>query len=192
MEEQHCLARAGSHCTAAQGNPSPHSSPSPLESHATSYHRAKRGGLQSSGRLWGRHAWQVNSAGPSAALPENLLAWGSQPHSSQLPQAAQNGTEGLHARWHQTGFQETALNFPTNGVIPVLSWSFPPAHPWVSARPWCIHLVVPPLPALCTFSPFSFAKKTINKTKTKKKKSWEVQMGISEWRTQQARVTFKP
>lgn len=50
-------------------------------------------------------------------------------HSSHLCQAAANGTEGLHVRRHQTGFHETALNFPTNDVTPVLSWSFPPAHP---------------------------------------------------------------
>lgn len=161
MEQQHWLGRAGSCCTAAQGNASPHSSPSPCEPHATSYHRAKRGGLQSSRRLWGQHVWQINSAGSSVAHPENLLAWGPQPHPSHLPLSAANGTEGLHTRWHQTGFHETALNFPTTDVTPVLPWSLPPAHQWVSARPWCIHLAVPPLPALCTFSPFLFTKKEL-------------------------------
>lgn len=92
-------------------------------------------------------------------------------------QALANGAQGLRAKWHQTGFHETAQNFPTNDVTPVLPWSFLPAHPWVSARPWCLHLVVPLLSALCAFTPFSFAKKTKNKTnnhlKKKKKEEWK-------------------
>lgn len=93
---------------------------------------------------------------------------------------------------HQTGFHETAQNFPTNDGTPVLPWSFLPAQPWVSARPWCIHLAVPLLPALCTFTPISFAKKKKTLKNKGKNKSWKVQVVMSEWRAPQDRVMLEP
>lgn len=36
-------------------------------------------------------------------------------------QAPANGAQGLNVKWYQTGFHETAQNFPTNDVTPVLS-----------------------------------------------------------------------